>query len=247
MGKTYKGHKNGKKDQKHLPEISLESEKASVGAAPRPASNHPAMDRYEDLKTNLLTRHPNKSLKTILFAGTTHGNGSSTTAINLATALTRDSQLKVLLMDVNLRTPSFHAVFKIDQAEGLVDLVNGKGLVASQIKRIGLGNLYVLACRGNHSEPLALFESKQFDQFLKLTREKFDYVILDAPPVSGFSECRVLGAKVDGVVLVVESGKTRRQVALRARKELEDAGGKLLGVVLNKRRHYIPEFIYRRL
>jgi len=247
MGKTYKGHKKGKKDQKQLPETSRESQKAGVGAAPRPASNHPAMDRYEDLKTNLLTRHPNGSIKTILFAGTTHGNGASTTAINFATALARDSQLKVLLMDVNLRTPSFHDVFKIDQADGLMNLISGKGLVASHIKRVGLGNLFVLACRANHSEPLALFESKRFDQFLKLTREKFDYVILDAPPVSRFSECRVLGAKVDGVVLVVASGKTRRQVALRAKKELQDVGGKLLGVVLNKRRHYIPDFIYRRL
>ncbi|MFB3123892.1 MAG: cobalamin biosynthesis protein CobQ, partial [Candidatus Binatia bacterium] len=69
--------------------------------------------------------------------------------------------------------------------------------------------------------------------------------VLDAPSVHGFAECRVLCAKVDGVVLVVESGRTRRQVAFNAKKQLEEAGGKLLGVVLNKRRYYIPEFIYR--
>jgi Mrp family chromosome partitioning ATPase len=78
-------------------------------------------------------------------------------------------------------------------------------------------------------------------------RDKFDYVILDAPPVPAFPECLVLCAKVDGVVLVVESGKTRRQVALRARKQVEEVGGKVLGVVLNKRKYYIPEWIYRRL
>ncbi len=76
-------------------------------------------------------------------------------------------------------------------------------------------------------------------------RDSYDYVVLDAPPVHGSPECRVLCAKVDGVVLVIESGKTTRSVALSAKKQLEDAGGKLLGVILNKKKNYIPEFIYR--
>jgi Mrp family chromosome partitioning ATPase len=78
-------------------------------------------------------------------------------------------------------------------------------------------------------------------------REQFDYVILDGPPLPRFSEIRVICAKVDGVVLVVKAGKTKREVALRAKKELEDAGGKILGVVINRRRFYIPEWIYKRL
>ena len=86
-----------------------------------------------------------------------------------------------------------------------------------------------------------------FDLFLKTMGEKFDYIILDAPPVPKFSECWVLCTKVDGVILVLEAGKTRRQVALRAKKALEEAGGRLLGVVLNKRKYYIPQAIYNRL
>ena len=73
----------------------------------------------------------------------------------------------------------------------------------------------------------------------------YDHVVLDAPPFLGIPECRVLCAKVNGVVLVIESGRTRRQVALSAKKQLEGAGGKLLGVVLNKRKYYIPEYIDR--
>ncbi len=78
-------------------------------------------------------------------------------------------------------------------------------------------------------------------------RECYDYVVLDAPPVHGFSECLALCTKVDGVVLVIASGKTREHVALSAKKQVEEAGGKLLGVVVNKRRYYIPDCIYRRL
>ena len=62
-----------------------------------------------------------------------------------------------------------------------------------------------------------------------------------------FRKHRVLCTKVDGVVLVIEAGKTREQVAVRAKKELEEAGGKVLGVVLNKRKYHIPEWIYKRL
>ena len=248
MGKTYEALEQAEKEyQAERQRTAPEAPTAGVAPPPRRASTRPAMDRYEDLKTNLLTRHANGSIKTILFVGTTHGDGSSTTAVNFATALTRDSQLKVLLIDVNLRTPSLHNVFKIDHAQGLSDLVTGNGQIASQIKKVGPGNLYVLPCGGNHSEPVALLESRRFDQVLKMMQERFDYVILDAPPAPGFSESRVLCPKVDGVVLVIESGTTRRHVALRARKHLEEAGGKLLGVVLNKRRHYIPEWVYKRL
>ncbi len=77
--------------------------------------------------------------------------------------------------------------------------------------------------------------------------KKYDYVILDGPSVPGSSDVRVICNKVDGVVLVLEAGKTRKQVAVRAKQELEEAGGKLLGVVLNKRKFYIPEWIYKRL
>ncbi len=110
---------------------------------------------------------------------------------------------------------------------------------------MGPGNLYVIPYGRNHSEPVILFQSNGFDQYLKRIGDGYDFVILDAPPVLEFAECRILCAKVDGVVLVIESGKTNRQVAISAKRQLEDAGAKLLGVVLNKKKNYIPDFIYR--
>lgn len=206
----------------------------------------PPVGPYEDLKTNLLSRCRDRSIKTILFVGSAHSDGASTTAVNLARALAMDSRLKILLLDVNLRTPSLHDVFRIDPVPGLSDLMSRNGRGARTIK-VGPGNLNVIPCGGRHSESVTLFESQRFDQFLKKARERFDYVILDAPPVHGSAEYRVLCTKVDGVVLVVQSGKTRGQVALSAKKQLEEAGGRILGVVLNRRRLYIPEFIYRLL
>lgn len=248
MGKTYEALEQAEKEYQASREAPMaEPSPSGRPKPPKRASDHTATERYQDLKTKILTRYPEGSIKTIMFVGTAHGDGASTTAINFATTLAQDCKLNVLLVDVNLRTPSLQEVFKIDKAPGLSDLLTNSGQMASHVRKVGPGNLYVLPCGGDHSGPVSLFESSRFEQFLKKMRKRFHYVILDAPPVPAFSESRVLLAHVDGAVLVVESGKTRRQVALRVKKELEAAGGKILGVVLNKKRYYIPGWIYRRL
>ena len=245
MGKTHEALKWAEKEhQLNRPEKLPEPVPSGRNGPPMRASTRPAMERYEDLKTSLLARYPHGSIKTILFAGTTSGDGTSTTAVNFATALAKDYRSNVLLVDVNMRSPSLHSIFSIDHVHGLSDCVTKGGRGAPPIK-VGPGNLYVIPHGRNHSEPILLFESDGFDQFLKRMRDSYDYVVLDAPPVHGSPECRILSAKVDGVVLVIESGKTKRPVALSAKKQIEGAGGKLLGVVLNKKRHYIPDFIYR--
>ena len=248
MGKTHEALKIA--EQEHRETFLGPLAVPRLEGAPMPAkwaSNNIGMEPYEGLKTNLLGRYPNGEIKSILFNGTHHGGGCSTTAINFAIAMAKDSELSVLLIDVNLRTPGLHDAFKIDATIGLTDLPDNNDEGSSLIKKVGPGELYVLTCGGNLSVPLGLFESGRFDQFLETMREKFDYVIMDAPPVPRFPECRVLCTKVDGVILVLEAGNTRRHVALRAKKTLEEAGGRILGAVLNRRKYYIPEWIYKRL
>ena len=248
MGKTHEALERAEKEyQASLPKAAREPDTASGTKAPQQAFYQVDTERYQDLKVNLLTRYPDKSIKTILFTATNHGDGASTTAINFATTLAKDCQLKVLLVDVNLRTPALHEVFHIDENKGLSNFLSNSGKIPGHIHKIGPGGFYVLPCGSNNSGPVSLFESARFDRFLKTMRERFDYVILDAPPFSQFSDARVICSKVDGVILVLKSGTTRRQVALRIKKELEDSGGKLLGVVMNKRKYYIPRWIYKRL
>jgi len=248
MRKTYEALEHAEKEyQAKRHGTSHEVPRPGLARPSRRASTHLAIGWYEDLKTSLLTRHPNGSIKSILFTATAIGEGCSTTAINFAASLARDSHFQVLIVDANLSIPSFREIFDIDHTLNLSDLLAGNDQKTRKIKRVGPGNLYVLPCSGNHSEPIALLESKRFGQLLKIVREKFDYLIMDGPPVLRFSESRVLATKVDGVVLVIESGKTRHQVALRAKKQIEEAGGQLLGVFLNRKKYYIPDFIYRRL
>jgi capsular exopolysaccharide synthesis family protein len=202
---------------------------------------------YEDILTRLHTQYPGKSIKTIMFTGATHGGGATTTAINFAKTLVKDHQVKVLLIDANTRTPNLRDLFDIENEEGLTDIVLNHASKPYKVINFDPSYLFVLATGGNYVGPVSLFDSERFDAFLDNVRDEFDYVILDSAPISSFAEARVLCKKVDGVILVIESGKLRRQVALRAKRDLEDAGARILGVVLNRRKYYVPQWLYKRL
>jgi capsular exopolysaccharide synthesis family protein len=161
--------------------------------------------------------------------------------------LARDGRYNVLLIEANLRNPSLQEIFDVHPDQNLSGYFSNGTKPASAIKKVGPENLYVVTPGSKSSGPVSLFESQRFWEFLKTMRSEFEYVVLDGPPLPSFSESKVICSKVDGVVMVVESGKTRKQVALRAKKDIEQAGGTVLGVVLNKRKYHIPEWVYRRL
>jgi Mrp family chromosome partitioning ATPase len=122
MGKTFEALERAEKEYaaivagNDMPGVPRES---AVSVYPRPAAQHAAMECYEELKINLLAAPSGKSLKTILFSGMNHGDGSSTTAINFAVTLAGDPGVRVLLIDANLRTPSLHGTFHLEQSHGV--------------------------------------------------------------------------------------------------------------------------------
>lgn len=207
-----------------------------------------AAEQYEILKAKLWTRYPEKEMKVLLFVGATVSAGASTTASNFAATLARDSQTKVLLINANLR-PQSKEVAKLsrdvnsDQNVALAGLLEAESTV--MVAGAGAGNLCILPNGTKTPLPASLFQSAAFDQFLKTVRERFDHVIIDAPPLQGIPESIVLSKKADGVIMVVDAGSTRRRAGLWAKQQVEEAGGKILGVVLNKRKFYIPNWLYR--
>lgn len=259
MAKTYEALEKAEREYKknRLKNDTLVPQKAEVKALrenievvemPGRIPTTDVLEPYEELKAAFFSRYPRDSIKSILFNATSHGDGCSTIALNFAAALAQDSKIRVVLVEVNLRTPSLQKRLKIDHAPELTELVSNFCEMVPRIEIVGSENLYVIAggC-GNLVGPHGLFQSDGFDQFMQIIKRNFDYVILDAPPVPAFSEFRILSSKVDGVILVVKSGKTRKQVILQAKKELETAGGKFLGAILNQREYYIPKWIYKRL
>jgi Mrp family chromosome partitioning ATPase len=243
MGKTHKALENAEREyRKHL----LKASRGSLPEEPahfKRTSIRNSKGAFDDLKTNLLKWDSNGSIKSILFVGSSYRDGSYTYAAEFAASLTEDFKLRVLLIDLSLWTLSFQEAFKINEAIGLLDLFDNNGEMASKIMKVGTGNLYTVRWGRNNVGPVKIFESSRFVEFLKMMGKKFDYLILTAPPVTSFWECRALCAKVDGVVLVLKNGRTGRQVVHRAKKQLERrAGHKLLGVVLDRKRTLPPWF-----
>jgi len=150
-------------------------------------------------------------------------------------------------MDTNFRAPAMDRLFRYSEAPGPSVMVRKSPRESICIKKVGPGALYLAPCSRAIARIVAFLESDWFDHFLKAVREKFDFTILDAPPLSVAPESRILCARADGVVLVVRSGKTRVLQAQRAKKAIEESGTSPLGVVLNRRTYYIPHWIYRRL
>ena len=252
MGRTFEAIERAEKEYKKLVKQAGDGPDEQYYLAPdgKPDDNdHVKPDRLGSLKTRIVTRYTGKAtrMKTILVTGTAHGGGTSTTAVNLATSLADNARTSVLIVDANLRTPGLHRFFNTDSANGMSELLDVRGEKNFGFKKIGDNELYLFPCGIKRSKSDGYFESRRFDSFLDNVRNSFDYVIFDSAPVSGFPDAQTLCSKVDGVILVITYDKTRRQVAVRAKKELEDAGANILGVVINRRKYYIPDWIYRRL
>jgi capsular exopolysaccharide synthesis family protein len=202
---------------------------------------------WYEFQNKLFSRNLQSSIRSLMFTGTHHGCGVTTAVVNFGRAISGSTGRKVLIIDANLRTPRLHSIFNLDPANGVSELFMDKRLNAFNLIRVGKEQLFVLTSGRNSSEGVNYLESDRFDALLQEVSNKFDYTIVDSAPSSKFADPQSICSLVDGVVLVIEAGKTRRQVALKAKEELENAGANILGIILNKRKYYIPEWIYKRL
>ncbi|MBI5577880.1 MAG: CpsD/CapB family tyrosine-protein kinase [Deltaproteobacteria bacterium] len=202
---------------------------------------------FEKMKATLISLYRHEDIKTVLLVGTDHGGGCSTTAIGLASSLAKGLFQKVLLIDANLRTPDLHNRFRLEKSEQKFDLSNAGDSGSAGLKKAGYGNLFITTCACSTPTPVEILASSKFGDFLQNARTQFDFILIDGSPIPRFSDSLLLARQVDGVVVVVEAGKTSRQVALAAKQALENAGARILGVVLNKRNYFIPGWLYKRL
>jgi capsular exopolysaccharide synthesis family protein len=248
MGKTFEALAKAEKEfEKSKFSTAVESYEKQWLLPPIEATPLLLPDGWHELQNKLISRYLQLPIRTLLVTGTAHGVGVTSTVVKFARTLTKASDRKVLIVDANFRSPGIHQQFNISPRDGLSDLLANNGLHIFNFKKTAQDGLYLFTCGRKYPVGKYKFESGRFDKFMNVAQQRFDYTILDSAPITGFAESQAICSKVDGVILVIETGKTRRQVAIRAKKELEEAGGRLLGVVLNKRKYYIPDWIYKRL
>ncbi len=204
-------------------------------------------EQYQKLRRRLAPNAQQPGVKAVMVAATTHGEGATTTSAILASMLARSGHAKILLVDANLRTPALDGVFNDNNSpEGLTDVIISDKPVEAAIYQTNFSNLFLLPVGRPHSSPSYLFDGDPISNLLTTLKERFDFIIFDSAPLDGYSESFFLASKVDGVILVVESERTKKQVVKKIKKELEWGGPiNLLGIVLNKKKNYIPALLER--
>lgn len=190
-------------------------------------------EAYYSLRTALQFSTPDGAPSSLLVSSARPAEGKSTTAYAVALNLARLGK-RVLLVDGDLRNPSMHRVVGVENERGMSNLLSGSADLASVVQPTSQANLYFIPCGPLPPNPAELWGGDRLRQFLAETRNNFDHVIVDGPPVLGFADAPMLAAAVNGVLFVLESRGTRRGQARGALRRLQVGRAHLLGAVLTK-------------
>ena len=211
-----------------------------------PDEKSPTGEAYRALRTNILRATQDKSMKTILITSANHFEGKTTTIINLALAMSDVPGYRTLLVDSDLRYPTVHDRLGLMQSPGLTEILEGSVGLDSEIMDTEKENLKIITSGNLPHYPVELLESERLKNLIKELKSDFDLILVDSPPLIPYSDASVLSSQMDGVLLVVASGKTRREDIQQVQATLQDNQAKVLGVVLNKQKHFVPDRIYKR-
>jgi succinoglycan biosynthesis transport protein ExoP len=160
------------------------------------------------------------------------GDGKSTLAANFAVLLAQSGK-KTLLLESDFRRPKIHQLTGVDNNVGVVDVLRGDAEVADAIKETELEDFHVLPCGSRPRNPAELLTRPEYEQLLQVLREKFDYVIVDSPPVLVVADPCSIGSRADGVLLSVRLHRHTRVYGRCALERLRDVGANMIGVVIN--------------
>jgi non-specific protein-tyrosine kinase len=206
-------------------------ENADRIVAERPRS--PISESYRRLRTNVRFSSLDRPLSTLLITSANAGEGKSAIAANLATALAQDG-LRVIVVDADLRRPRQESLFGIQSTEGLTQSLLDGRLDGNLTPVKGTDNLSLLPSGELPPNPAEMLGSRRMQSLLFELTNRVDVVIVDSPPLLPVTDAAVLSQNVDGVLLVIDSAKTRRGAALHAVESLRQVGANVLGVVLNR-------------
>jgi capsular exopolysaccharide synthesis family protein len=193
----------------------------------------PVSEAYRTLRTNLDFSSLDKPIKTMLVTSAGPEEGKSTVLANLAVT-TAQTGRKVILVDCDLRRPTLHYIFNLKNDVGLTTMVvDDAAMESPPLQETGVEGLQLVSSGPLPPNPSELLGSRRMEDIIADLLERADVVLFDAPPVVAVTDAAVLATKVDGVLLVVNAGGTKRDYARTAKARLEKVNANLLGAVLN--------------
>lgn len=190
-----------------------------------------AAEAYRSLRTNIQYSSFDKEYKIIVVTSSNPSEGKSITAGNLALTLA-EGEAKVLLVDCDMRKPSLYKKFKLTNIYGLTDVLLQKKKVMD-VAHNYKDNLYIITSGKIPPNPAEMLASKSMTLFLEEMKNNFDYIVLDAPPVNVVADPQILSTKVDGTLLVVRAGVTKKDDVQSSISTLKKVNADIIGTVLN--------------
>lgn len=193
---------------------------------------HPDAEAYRIMRTNIEFNRKSPSASTITIVSGGAGEGKSTTINNLAYTFAKGGY-STLIVDTDLRRPSQHTLFRVENKRGLSDFLTQDLPLEDVIHSTHIDNLYLMTSGEMPKDALGVLNSQRMLDLIKEIKTRFDIAFFDAPPILGVSDASVLSSEMDLTIIVVQHRRFPKSMLQRVKQAVENVGGKILGVVLN--------------
>ncbi len=207
------------------------------------SSRSPVSEQYKTIRTNIQFSSLDHQIRSIVVTSSGPAEGKSTTVANLAVVFAQQGK-KVLLIDGDMRKPTVHYTFQLTNLIGLTNVLSKQTEFTNAVKKTDVENLSVLVTGPIPPNPAELLGSQAMDSLMEELYNVYDVILLDTPPVLAVTDAQILANKCDGTILVVNSGRTQVDAAVKAKDLLETVNAKLLGVVLNQKKTSDSNYYY---
>lgn len=209
-----------------------------------PAS--PVGEQYKIIRTNLQSMKLKGDYKTFLLTSSLNGEGKTVTSVNLALTMAHDLNNKtILLIDADMRKGKVARYLGLSHKPGLSEILTGEVEADSTFVSPNIENLTIIPSGRVPKNPAELLSSKKMSSLLASLKARFDYIFIDSPPVMPLTDPCILGGMTDGVILVVQSARTQRDMVKTVENRLQQAHAKLLGYIITNVEYHLPHYLYR--
>ncbi|PHA03073.1 tyrosine protein kinase [Bacillus pseudomycoides] len=191
-------------------------------------------EEYRAIRTNLQFSSVTRKDKTIVITSPRFGEGKSTTTANLAVSIAQQGE-KVLVIDADLRKPTIHEIFRVENTMGLTNILSGKATLEGAVVQTGIGRLYVLTSGPIPFNPAEMLSSVAMETLIQKAIEQYDIILFDSPPILEVTDTSILADRCDGVLLVIKCNHTVNEDALEAKRIVGFTRGELVGTILNNK------------
>lgn len=210
--------------------MSHSNESRKLIAVTNPKS--PVSEAFRTLRTNISFSAVDKELKVIMVTSATPAEGKSTTIMNLAVTYAQ-SEKKTIIVELDLRKPTVHKSLQISNRFGITNVLTRSVKLFDVIQETKIPNLHAITSGLIPPNPSELVGSKALSHIIEQLKEEYDVILLDTPPILAITDSQLISAITDGVIIVADSGKVKRNDLQAAKERLELVNANILGVVLN--------------